>query len=333
MREDLRVAARAERVAGVLQVLTDVDVVVELAVLDRPDRSALVRDRLMPALDVDDAESANTERNAVLQVYAAVVRASMRHDIGHDAEPLLGDHRSRRSRHLDDAADSAHDLTLDARVLGVDTRSRRRRRAGTGAVPRAGEAKALDMAHSRRGALGRERGMCELAERDPDPLEQRRNAVVVELRVPEPARHERGEQRRAWRRLPAHMHGTSAGLELDAVAGLPHPPAEIDVVAVEEEPLVPPPELLERRTPHEHAGSGDPVDRTGAGVRRRVSNHLVAPFCAREQPVEKQRSRIRGAEAGKSTDRVVDGAVLVGDDWGDEANVVIRLERGCEPMH
>ena len=64
VREDLRVAAARETGGRRARApRRSVDVVVELAVLDRPDRSVLVRERLVAALDVDDAEAPRAERD------------------------------------------------------------------------------------------------------------------------------------------------------------------------------------------------------------------------------------------------------------------------------
>ena len=65
----------------------------------------------MPALDVDDAQSADSERDAVREVKAAVVRSSVCHDVGHPPEPRLGEQRPWPAADLDDSADSAHRLT------------------------------------------------------------------------------------------------------------------------------------------------------------------------------------------------------------------------------
>ena len=54
VRDDLGVAPAAEAMAAPLEPRADVEVVVQLAVLHRPDAAGLVGERLVTALDVDD---------------------------------------------------------------------------------------------------------------------------------------------------------------------------------------------------------------------------------------------------------------------------------------
>src|SRR5262249_55468593 len=110
VREDLRVAAALEAMAAE-QLAPDVLVVVELAVLHRPDGAVLVADRLVAALDVDDAEPPHAERDAGLEVRAAVVRASVRHGVGHAVEHVRLDHRTWLTAYLDDSTNPAHGPT------------------------------------------------------------------------------------------------------------------------------------------------------------------------------------------------------------------------------
>jgi hypothetical protein len=62
----------------------------------------------MTSLHVDDAQAADAQRHAVLDVDAAIVRAAVGHDIGHPREHLRRDDRARRSFNLNYAADPAH---------------------------------------------------------------------------------------------------------------------------------------------------------------------------------------------------------------------------------
>ena len=73
--EDLGVALRAERVAPGLEPAPEGGEVVDLAVEDGPDRAVLVRERLMPAGQVDDRQPAEPERGVVVAVGPGVVRA------------------------------------------------------------------------------------------------------------------------------------------------------------------------------------------------------------------------------------------------------------------
>ena len=108
VRQDLRVAAARERVTASLEAGADVLVVVELAVLDRPDVPVLARDRLVTARDVDDAEPSDAERDALREVRPAVVRAAMRHGVRHAVEDVRRHDGPRLAAHLNDSADSAH---------------------------------------------------------------------------------------------------------------------------------------------------------------------------------------------------------------------------------
>ena len=65
VRQDLGVAAAAQHVAARLELLAQRRVVVDLAVLRRPDAAALVGEGLVAALDVDDREPPGAERAAV----------------------------------------------------------------------------------------------------------------------------------------------------------------------------------------------------------------------------------------------------------------------------
>jgi hypothetical protein len=100
VRQDLGVAAGAESVPDRGQLPPDVEVVVQLPVLDGPDVARLVRDRLMPALHVDDAEPSDAEGDSVTKVRAAVVRPTVGHRVGHAVEDLGHDERSRLSADL-----------------------------------------------------------------------------------------------------------------------------------------------------------------------------------------------------------------------------------------
>ena len=69
--------AVANRAAGALELVAQLDVVVDLAVLRDGDRAAVDRDRLMTAGDVDDAQSRRAERRRPVDEHAAVVGPAM----------------------------------------------------------------------------------------------------------------------------------------------------------------------------------------------------------------------------------------------------------------
>src|SRR5436190_2147713 len=104
--------ATAEHVA-------DLAMVVELPDLNRPDGLVLVRQRLVAAVDIHDAEAPDTQADSSLREQATIVRASVGHDVSHTEERVGSNRFARRSAHLDDAANPAHDST-DA--IGIHSR-------------------------------------------------------------------------------------------------------------------------------------------------------------------------------------------------------------------
>ena len=108
MRKDFGVASAAKSMSRSLELAAQELMVVELAVLNRPHLAALVREGLVPALDVDDAEPAYAEGDSSIDVGSTVVRAAMSHDVGHPIERGRLDYRPRLPADLDDSADSAH---------------------------------------------------------------------------------------------------------------------------------------------------------------------------------------------------------------------------------
>ena len=108
MRQDLGVAPATEAVPARDELAANRVVVVQLAVLDRPDAFELVRERLMAAVDVDDAEAANAERDARSRVEPPVVRPAVCHHVRHAHDDVAVDERPLRAPDLGDAADTAH---------------------------------------------------------------------------------------------------------------------------------------------------------------------------------------------------------------------------------
>ena len=85
------VAVGAERVAGAHELLVQLLVVVNLAVEHDADRAVLVEDRLLAAFEVDDAEPAHAERDAVVDVDALFVGTAVHHHAAHRADLVLDD--------------------------------------------------------------------------------------------------------------------------------------------------------------------------------------------------------------------------------------------------
>ena len=74
MDERLGVGVGAEGVAGARELVAQLGVVVDLAVLDDDDGAVLVRDRLVAAGEVDDREAPRAERDLAVDVLAARCR-------------------------------------------------------------------------------------------------------------------------------------------------------------------------------------------------------------------------------------------------------------------
>ena len=107
--DDLRVTARSKRVAGSRERVAELCVVVELAVLNPPERPGVVAHRLMTPVEVDDAQASCPERDPRCAMDAAVVGAAVGHRVGHAIEHVRGDYLARfTAAHLNDPADSAH---------------------------------------------------------------------------------------------------------------------------------------------------------------------------------------------------------------------------------
>ena len=69
-----------------LKVTAEGNVVVKLAVVDCPDGSKLVGERLMPTFEIDDAQTTHAEGQPRLNACPAVVRSAMGHDVGQPVE-------------------------------------------------------------------------------------------------------------------------------------------------------------------------------------------------------------------------------------------------------
>jgi hypothetical protein len=123
VRQDLGVAPAPEVMPGLLELLAQFQVVVELAVLDRPDGTVLVPERLVSARDVDDAQTPRSERDARGEIRPSIVRASMRHDVGHAIQGRLIQGLPSFAAELDRSADATHrPLSLGARRSALDDR-------------------------------------------------------------------------------------------------------------------------------------------------------------------------------------------------------------------
>ena len=101
------------------------------------------------------------------------------------------------------------------------------------------------------------------------------------------------------------MNGNRTRVEPDLEPGGADPSAEVEILAVEEEPLVETIDELERRPADEEACTGGPLGRPRLRVRGRIANELTGPRRAGKDPVEEERFGERGPEARKAPQRVV----------------------------
>src|SRR5712691_6535201 len=102
--EHLGVGLRREHVAGGEQLLAQLEVVEDLAVLDDPHGRVLVVHRLVPAGEVDDRQPAHAERYAVELDRAFVVGPAVGHRRAHPRDELA----TERGIPARDATDAAH---------------------------------------------------------------------------------------------------------------------------------------------------------------------------------------------------------------------------------
>ena len=99
--KDFRVAAGGEAMSLRLEAGAQLAVIVDLAVEDDDESAVFVRDRLMAARHVDDAEPADAEADAVGEIEPFVVRTAVHHGPGHAAQDGRVDGAK-------DTADAAH---------------------------------------------------------------------------------------------------------------------------------------------------------------------------------------------------------------------------------
>jgi hypothetical protein len=84
----LGIRPRAIHVAARLQLAPDVGVVVDFPVEDRPDGACFVRQRLLAARHVDDAQSPVREQRAIIEPEPCFVGTPMGEDVAHADRPL-----------------------------------------------------------------------------------------------------------------------------------------------------------------------------------------------------------------------------------------------------
>ena len=125
--DGFRVAGRAEDVPATLEVAPQRAVVVDFAVEDHPHRAVFVRHRLMPAVEINDAQTAHAQPHAAVHVEAFVVRPAVRHRAAHGAQFGLDD---RGAVPADDSSNATHGQVSSTATGGTAVtpdRSRRHR--------------------------------------------------------------------------------------------------------------------------------------------------------------------------------------------------------------
>jgi hypothetical protein len=90
-------------------------------------------------------------------------------------------------------------------------------------------------------------------ERDAQALELRDRPTLVLPCITDPARREHREERCPRRGGAARVHDLGVGHEPNRVSGIPDAPADVGVLAVEEEAFIHPAERLEQVAPEEDA--------------------------------------------------------------------------------
>ena len=109
----LRVRLRLEAVPSPLELHAQLEIVVDLAVEDHPQRPVGVREGLMPRRKVDDGQPAHREARGTVDVIALVVRAAVRDEVvGPLQQGLIGN----ATVAVNHAADSAHRAILAKRL-------------------------------------------------------------------------------------------------------------------------------------------------------------------------------------------------------------------------
>src|SRR5215467_122211 len=89
--DDFSVGVRAKTMTTGLEFDSQLGKVIDLAVEDRPNRLVFVRQRLIPCREIDDAQAAMPQADAVAAIEAAGVRTSMRDDRHHRDQLVLID--------------------------------------------------------------------------------------------------------------------------------------------------------------------------------------------------------------------------------------------------
>ena len=103
MDDALGVGVRPKAMAGGFEPRPQLPEVVQLAVVDDPNRLVLVRDRLLAGVKIDDRQPPHSESDTTIDEVTVIVGSSVTDDIAHRAEPIwictLFAYESRDSAH------------------------------------------------------------------------------------------------------------------------------------------------------------------------------------------------------------------------------------------
>ena len=108
VRQDLGVAAAREPVPILLQLPVQLEMVVQLPVLGRPDRPLLVPHRLMAAGHIHDRQAPRPQRHPRRLIRAPIIRPPMRQHIRHPVQHTRREHRPRLTTNLNHPTNPAH---------------------------------------------------------------------------------------------------------------------------------------------------------------------------------------------------------------------------------
>src|SRR4051794_32116330 len=106
MNDGFRVARRPQRVTALQKHLSQLAIVVDLAVEHDPDRAILVADWLMTAVDIDDAEASHAEADAGAHVDAFFVGPAVDQHLTHRPDFAFED---RFAVEANDSSNTTHD--------------------------------------------------------------------------------------------------------------------------------------------------------------------------------------------------------------------------------
>src|SRR5687767_9022044 len=88
MNDDFRIRVGRKGMAFGDQLILQLEIVVYLAIKDRPNAAVFVTKRLLAAFNIDDAQPAMRQADQVTKIKPLAVRTAMGHDASHSAQAL-----------------------------------------------------------------------------------------------------------------------------------------------------------------------------------------------------------------------------------------------------